>query len=145
MAICISFAEGNRSWQNGPEKFKISSIKKIVWLLHAVTDRSTNHFLPAFFLSLLFSVFPHPFLSLLDVIISQVPCRLRTARRQTRGSTSAWRLMWKACATRPLLTFMCEVGSNPAPEPGQKIKTPTHSNSNVCTVQLSFKWHYCWA
>lgn len=84
--------------------------------------RWTNHFLFALVLpfsprlSLSFSLLS---CCLSNVVISQVPCRSRTARRLTRGSTSAWRLTWKACATRPPLTFMCEVGRNPSPEPGQ--------------------------
>lgn len=88
----------------------------------AVTERWTNHCLsapvlplspPSLSLSLLSCCFS-------NVVVSQVPCRSRTARRLTRGSTSAWPLTWKACAIRPPLTFTCEVGSNPSPESGPK-------------------------
>lgn len=37
VAVRVSIAERNGSWQNGSEKFKIPSIKKIVWLLHALS------------------------------------------------------------------------------------------------------------
>lgn len=121
-SVCHGSISINKSRRSGREKFKIPSIKKIVVLLHSSHWRWTNHFLFALVLpfspclSLSFSLLS---CCLSNVVISQVPCRSRTARRLTRGSTSAWRLTWKACATRPPLTFMCEVGRNPSPEPGQ--------------------------
>lgn len=36
--------------------------------------------------------------------------RLRTAKKQTKGSTSVWPPTLKACATPPLPTSTCEVG-----------------------------------
>ena len=133
-----SVLERNSSWRNGLEKYKMLSIKKIVWLLRALslTGRLIM-FLSAFSLSLslVFSrsvcplfFLPHSLSPLIlcvaCVVISQVPCRSRTARRRTRGSTSAWRLTWKACATRPLLTYMCEVGSKPAQSQARNAKKP---------------------
>lgn len=40
----------------------------------------------------------------------QEHCRSKTARRRTKGSTSAWQTTPKACAIPPQQTFMCEVG-----------------------------------
>ena len=122
-AAGVSIAGGNNSWQNGWEKHEIPSIKKIVSLLHALSLR--DQLITASMLLFSPSLSPSLSLSLLscclsNVVVSQVPCRSRTARRLTRGSTSAWPLTWKACATRPPLTFTCEVGSNPSPEPGPK-------------------------
>lgn len=52
-----------------------------------------------------------PFLSLsVPPSVLQERCRSRTARKQTKGSTSVWPPTLKACATPPPPTYMCEVG-----------------------------------
>lgn len=45
----------------------------------------------------------------LSVVFLQERCRLRTARRPTKGSTSVWPPTLKAYATPLLQTFTCEV------------------------------------
>lgn len=57
------------------------------------------------YLSLSFSLS----LSLSLCLSVQVRCRSSAVRRRIRGSTSAWRLTLRACATRPLLTYTWEV------------------------------------
>ena len=58
MAICIRIAQS--SWQNGPEKFKIPSIKKIVWLLHALSLTDQLIISSLLSLSLFLSLSPPP-------------------------------------------------------------------------------------
>lgn len=68
-AAGISIVRGNNSPQNGREKFKIPSIKKIVFLLHTLSQRDgliTASLLPPP---------PHPHLSLsLSVVLLFVQC-----------------------------------------------------------------------
>lgn len=67
---------------------------------------------------------------ILIFLLSQVLCRQKTLRKPTRGSTSVWRLMWKASDTLPLPTCMCEVGSNLAVEPIENKQLEPHDWSH---------------
>lgn len=55
------------------------------------------------------------------LLSSQVACRLKAARRQTRGSMNASPATAPECATPPLLTFTWEVGSASAHNTGKYL------------------------
>lgn len=74
------------------------------------------------------------FLRLFSLFLLQERYRSRTARKPTKGSTSAWPPTLKACATPPPQTYMCEVG----PE----HTTHMHVRTHTCT-ETTHKNHYC--
>lgn len=140
MAVCISIAGRNGSWQNGSEKFKILSIKKIVWLLHALslTDQLIIPSLLSFPLSL----------SLVFVGCCHFPGALQIENSeetdQGKYECVASNVEGVRYSSPANLYVRGREQPNPRARPRKKTKkTNIHPFCLKCL--LSFKWHYCWA
>lgn len=66
-------------------------------------------------------------------------CRSRTARKPTKGSTSAWPPTPRACATPPRPTFTCEVGRDGTTNTPQHTHTHTHMQKTATQKNTAVK------
>lgn len=83
------------------------------------------------------------FFVILSPSVLQEHCRLRTARKPTKGSTSAWPPTPRACATPPPPTYMCEVRPEHVCTHTQRQPRRRHYSLGALSIKKLFLFYTC--